>query len=257
MWWLYLIPLIAVLAALVLLGAVLFARFVLRPPGPQVLELIGEETRTSPAVASALAELESSLAEIGLRRLGRLRIRSAAHVTAYATALASEDGVVTVQGVLHAVRLGDRERVVSRCLEFSTRLGQGAVLVTSNAARHALTDRLVSYWRFPLCRDAAALARIHRAVIAADGRTPTPLPDGASAWVSRLMEDGEQTWRALEDAGMVRRLPAGGWRYTWRFAVAEAAGSIWPISRLREGQDRKEARALLETVWLAALWKTG
>src|SRR5690606_10093098 len=193
--------------------------------------------------------------------LGRVRVRSAAHVTAYATALVSEDGLVIGQGVLHAIRVGDRERVVARCVELSTRLDgvgdAGAVLVTSNAARHALTDRLVSYWRFPLCRDPAALVRIHRAVIAADGRAPVRLPKEASAWVSRLTEDARQTWRALEDAGMVKRAGAGGWRYTWRFAFSEAAGSLWPVSRLRERQDRAEARALLETVWLGALWRTG
>lgn len=248
-------------AVVVVLGAICFARFVLRPPGPPTLDLLEDDATLAADVAAGLLEVERSLADAGLRRLGRVRVHSAAHVTAYATVLASDDGLVVAQGVVHAVRVGRCERIVARCVELSTRLetdgGSSAVLVTSNAPRHALTDRLVSYWRFPLCRDAGALLRIHRAIMAADGRTPAPLPGSPGAWVSRLTEDGEQTWRALADAGMVARGGQGEWRYTWRFAISEAAGSLWPVSRLRERQDRAEARALLETVWLGALWRTG
>lgn len=264
MWLLYTILILAGAAGVVVLAAAAFARYALRPPGPPVLEVIGPETPLAADAATVLDELERALADQGLRRRGRLRIRSTPNVTAYAAVLASEDGLVIAQGVLHAVRFAQHERVVSRCVELSTRLEGGAVLVTSNAARHALTDQLVSYWRFPLCRDPAALLRIHRAVIAADGRRPEPLSGEASAWVSRLMEDGNQTWRALEDAGLVRRVPGPGkhrkhpgWRYTWRFALTAVVGSVWPISSWRERQDRREARAMLETVWLGALWKTG
>ena len=262
MWPVYVILIPVAAAALVTLITVLLARFAMRPSGPPVLEVIGPDTNLSPNAATSLDELQTSLAALGLQPLGRVRVRGGPHVTAYATALASDDGLVIGQGVLHALNVGGRERILSRCVEFSTRLEKGAVLLTSNADRHALVDRLASYWRFPLCRDAAALLRIHRAVIAADGRPALKLKPAAAAWVSRLTEDGDQLWRALEDAGLVRRAGARrgrthGWRYTWRFAVCEAAGSLWPMSRWREREDRREAKALLETVWLGALWKTG